>query len=124
MRNRVVLHDTDARNLSTTDISGVPVLDTNIKGKTGLLYSTITPTRPTVTTTSSIILAANINRKNAGGFNQSGGIIFIKYGATAVAGEGERVPNNSPIIVPENYTGDVYAIRNVGSGAVDMWEGT
>lgn len=124
MRNKVVLHDTDARNLSTTDISSVPVLDVNIKGKTALVYSTITPSRPTVNTTSSVILAANTNRKNAGGFNQSGGIIFIKYGAAAVAGEGERVPNNSPIIIPEGYTGDVYAIRNAGTGAVDMWEGT
>jgi hypothetical protein len=32
MRNRVVLHDTDARNLSTTDVSGEPVLDVNLVG--------------------------------------------------------------------------------------------
>lgn len=87
-------------------------------------YSTITNSRPTVTTSSTLILAANASRKYAGGFNQSGGVIFVKFGAAAVVGEGIRVTNNEPIIIPDGFTGNVYAIKNAGTGAIEMAEGT
>lgn len=87
-------------------------------------HATATHTRPTVTTTSSTILAANANRKSAQIFNQSGAVVFIKLGVAAVANEGFRLVNNEYYPVPEGYTGDVRAIRAAGSGAIDVMEGT
>lgn len=87
-------------------------------------HATATHTRPTVTTTSSTILASNANRKSAQIHNQSGAVIYIKLGVAAVVGEGFRIENNTFYPVPEGYTGDIRAIRNAGSGAVDVMEGT
>jgi len=88
-----------------------------------LKFSGITNANTNVTTSSTLILAANVNRKNAGGFNQSGGVVYVKFGAAAVVGEGVRIPNNEMIPIPEGFTGDVYGIKNAGSGDVNMWEG-
>lgn len=111
----------------TQPVSG-PLTDTQLRAAPvpilSARYSTITNSRPTVTTSSTLILAANASRKYAGGFNQSGGVIYVKFGAAAVAGEGIRVTNNDPIIIPDGFTGEVYAIRNAGTGAVEMAEGT
>lgn len=88
--------------------------------------STPSNTRPTVTTTSSTILAANSNRKYAYIFNQSGTAIYIKLGATAVANEGFRIANNDffEITSVKLWTGAVNAVRGTGSGDVDVFEGT
>lgn len=82
--------------------------------------------RPTVSTTSVLILAANANRKYAYISNQSGAVIYVKLGAAAVVGEGIRINNDGffEITVDKLWTGDVFAIRNAGSGAVDVFEGT
>lgn len=89
-------------------------------------FATATNTRPTVTTTSSIILASNTSRKSAIIFNQSGGVIYIKLGATAVANEGIRLPNNEKYEINSTnlFIGNIHAIRGAGSGQVDIAEGT
>lgn len=83
-------------------------------------------TRPTVTGTSSIVLASNTNRKYAFLFNQSGAVIYIKLGAIAVVGEGIRVPNNEIYEINRDnlFTGDIHAIRGAGSGAIEVFEGS
>lgn len=88
--------------------------------------STGTNTRPTVTSTTSVILAANTSRKYASVFNQSGAVIYIKLGAAAVVGEGDRLPNNErfEITADKLYTGTINAIRMAGSGAVEVFEVT
>lgn len=93
---------------------------------TGNPFSTPGNTRPTVTSSSSTILASNANRKYAYVFNQSGAVIYIKFGAAAVVGEGIRLPNNEMIEITSEklWTGDVNAIRGAGSGAVEVFEGT
>lgn len=89
-------------------------------------FTTITNTRPTVTTTSSIILAANTSRKSAMIFNQSGGVVYLKLGATAVANEGIRLANNDfyEITATNLFTGAIHAIRGAGSSTIEVMEGT
>lgn len=100
----------------------------NVKVVSFLLGSgvsaTATNTRPTVTSTSSTILASNTDRKFADVYNQMGAVMYIKLGATAVVGEGYRLVNNDVFHVPEGYTGAVNAIRGAGSGSVEVVEGT
>lgn len=93
---------------------------------TGNPFSTGTNSRPTVTNASSTILASNSGRKYAYIFNQSGAVIYIKFGATAVANEGIRLPNNEMIEITGEklWTGAINAIRGAGSGAVEVFEGT
>lgn len=94
--------------------------------KTGNPFATGTSTRPTVTSASSAILASNTSRKYAYVFNQSGAVIYIKLGATAVVGEGIRLPNNEMFEITSDklWTGAINAIRGAGSGAVEVFEGT
>jgi len=89
-------------------------------------YATATNTRPTVTTTTSVILASNTSRKSAVIFNQSGAVVYLKYTDAAVVGQGIRLPNDEKHIIDSTnlFTGAIQAIRNAGSGAVDVMEGT
>lgn len=111
--------------LETLATSGNASLD-SIDTKSTRKFATPTNTRPTVTTTSSIILASNADREYGRIDNQSGAVIYIKMGATAVVGEGIRLTNNDFLELTKDklWTGDVHAIRNAGSGAVEVFEGT
>lgn len=80
-----------------------------------------------ITNVSKLVLAANSNRKYAYIYNQTGGVIHIKLGATAVFGEGIRMTNNTMYEINSTnlWVGDIYAIK---SGAtpqnLDVFEGT
>lgn len=89
-------------------------------------FSTPSNTRPTVTTASSTILAANAARRYAYVFNSSGAVIYLKLGTTAVVNEGIRLPNNEIFEITSDklWTGVINAIRGAGSGAIEVFEGT
>lgn len=85
-----------------------------------------TNTRPTVSNVSSVILASNSNRKSALIFNQSGAVVYLQFGAAAVVGQGRRLANNETYEIDSTnlYTGDIRAIRNAGSGEIEVTEKT
>lgn len=99
---------------------------TSIETKVTRGFSTGVNTRPTCTTTSSIILAANANRKYASIFNQSGVILYIKLGNTAVTNQGIRLPNNTLFEINANnlWLGDIHAVVGSGSQQIEVFEGT
>lgn len=88
--------------------------------------STAANTRLTITNVSSQILAANTSRKFALIANYSGGTIFIKLGATAVANQGIRIANNESFVIDYNklWLGAVNAIVAAGTGTLDVFEGS
>lgn len=89
-------------------------------------FSTASNTRPLVTTTSSVVLAANANRKYAILFNNSGTQIFLKLGTTAVNNQGIRLgPNVGYEITRSNlWLGSIEAVVASGSQNLDIFEGT
>jgi len=90
-------------------------------------FSTGSSTTPTINNVSSVVLAANTNRKYAYVFNQTGVVIYLKLGATAVIGEGIRLVNNSMFEILDSnlWTGTITAIKSGATGvALDIFEGT
>lgn len=83
-------------------------------------------TRPNVTVASSIVLAANANRKYASFFNQSGAVMYFRYGAAAAVNQGIRVPNNTLLEINASglWVGDVHAIVNAGTQPLEVFEAT
>lgn len=98
----------------------------SIDDKSTRKFATASNTRPIVTTTSSIILSSNSNRMYALIFNQTGGVVFLKLGATAVTNQGIRLADNDYYEITSNnlFTGDIYAIKLAGSAAIEVFEGT
>ena len=89
-------------------------------------HSAASNTTPSVTTSSTEILAANTNRKYACIFNNTGAAFYLKFGATAVVNQGIRLgPNEKFEIKLDNlWLGAVNAIRASGAAAIDVFEGT
>lgn len=90
-------------------------------------FSTASNTRPAITNVSSIVLASNVNRKYAYIFNQTGAIVFIKFGATAVINQGIRIPDNSIYEITHDnlWTGDVHAVKSTAASiSIEVFEGT
>lgn len=81
-------------------------------------------TAPNVTTTDSVILAANVNRKKFLIQNDSGRKIFIAYGAvaTAVAYTILLGIGNSYESEIGDFTGVIHAITSGGSGPIRVTE--
>lgn len=86
---------------------------------------TVVNTRPAVTTSSAVVLAANPKRKWAKISNNTGGAVALKYGEAAVASQGIPLANGATHVI-EHYSlfsGDVHAIAG-GAGNLDVVEGT
>lgn len=89
-------------------------------------FSVATNTTPTVSNVSGSVLASNTARKYACFTNNSGSIIYIKLGATAVVNQGIPIqPNGKYEINLSNlFTGTVNAIKSGTSTTLDVVEGT
>ena len=110
------------RNNSGTEIgiSTTPLISNNA-------FSTITNTRPSVNNTSSIILAANSNRRFAMIVNQDSQTAYLKLGTTAVASQGIPIPPGASYTIDADnlFTGAVHAIKSGGgSVTLEVMEGT
>lgn len=134
--------DLDIRNLSSTqdsvksltnDGAGTAITSTLNNSKQSLdvfpnlAVTSGNNTRPDVTNVSSVILAANTNRKMAIITNQNAQAIYLKLGATAVASQGIILSANSTyeITAINLWTGSISAIRSgVGTSTLDVFEGT
>lgn len=80
-------------------------------------------TTVTVSTTSTVLLAENKNRKYFYVFNDSGAVIYLKFntGATT-ASFSVRIANNAGESFMMPYHGVVHAVRGAGSGPVQVTE--
>lgn len=84
-------------------------------------------TRPAVTNSSASILASNASRKYAYVFNQTGAVVFITLGSTAVVNQGIRLANNDfyEITADNLWTGAINAIKSAAASVnLDVFEGT
>lgn len=99
----------------------------------GLFITTVdTPTPPatatitsvTVSTTSAVLLAANLSRIRFSLWNRSGGNVFVAFAATATTTAFTvRMPNNSLYESDlSDYTGIVSGITSAGTGSVQVTE--
>ena len=112
------------------DSSGLetnPLQVTLIGARLDTSFSSGTNSRPTITNLSSVILAANTNRKYVIISNQSGQNVFLRLGALAIINEGILL---APGFVYEIgfsnlWTGTINAVK-AGGGAVliDVFEGS
>lgn len=85
-----------------------------------------TDTTVSVSTSSTLLLAANDHRKMAYFSNNGGAIIYLRLGSAASSGVGIKLnPGSVFFIGAENlWTGAVYGIKSGGgSGSVDVFEG-
>jgi hypothetical protein len=76
---------------------------------------------------STLLIAANVNRKMAYVSNLSGVAIWIRFGDAAVLNRGIRLLNGSYYQIDSNnfWQGDVYAIKSGGGTLnIDVFEGT
>lgn len=99
----------------------------SIDDKVTRAFSTATNSRPSVTNTSNLALAANSSRKYAYFYNNTGASVYIKLGAAAVVNEGIRLgPNDMYELTSDKlYTGDVFVIKSTASVInLDVVEGT
>ena len=87
--------------------------------------STYLKTSTPVVTASIKIANINKNRKGFVVFNNSSNSVYITYGETAVAATCTRILatfNQFESFSTTCWTGEMYAIRNSGSGQVTVWE--
>lgn len=108
---------------------GVAVLDADgnqLSGFDSSRPANATLTQPTVTNTSSVILASNVARRQAIIVNDAGSKIFVAFAATASSTAFTvELPNNQVFSTPLNgYTGAISAIKPSGSGTVRVTEVT
>lgn len=100
--------------------------NTNPQPVIGAQFATSSNTRPTVSSTSSVVLSANANRRYAHFINNGTTTIFLKLGDTAVASQGIPLgPTEMYEITMYNlFTGAIHAIKTGASAALDVYEGT
>lgn len=125
--------------ISTSSSGGnVNIQDTNgnaITASDGALnvnldsgFSTLAPGFPTqvpVTTTSTVLLPPNPNRKYAHIINNSGEQIFIQYQVAAASNQGLKIPPNGFFTLESNnlWLGAINAIGVLSNQLIDVLEG-
>lgn len=90
-------------------------------------FSNGSNTRPSITNTSSTILAFNNNRKYALIINNSGQNVYLKFQDDAVVGEGIPLPSGTifEISADNLWVGSINAIRGGGgTSVIDVFEGS
>lgn len=90
-------------------------------------FSTVANTRPSVTNSSSIILAANVDRRYVLIINQGTQAAYLKLGAAAVVTQGIPLQPGASFTLDANnlYTGAIHAIKpGAGSVTLEIMEGT
>jgi hypothetical protein len=110
-------------NLHTVVDSGVITSITNAVSTTGSKASTPAQTSVSVTSASTIILAANANRLGATIYNESGAICFVKLGTTAsLTSYSIQIAIGGYYEVPFNYTGGIDGITAVITSVLRVTE--
>lgn len=124
-----------------TDLSGNPVIQggtdaTDIGNVSDSLKVSATPrgfstvsidTSIAVTSASTLLLAANANRRYAYFMNQSGGTVYLRFGSAAAVSRGITLAAGSlyQMNADNLWLGDVNAIRSGGgSFSIDVFEAT
>jgi hypothetical protein len=123
LRTTANISDGAGTALTSTLFNSKQSLD--VRPNTG--FSTPANTTPAITSASSVVLAANLNRKYAYVSNNTGGVVFIKLGAAAALNTGIRIANNGMYEINANnlWTGTINAIKpGAGSVNLDIFEGT
>lgn len=121
--------DTTALDVALRDENGDPysaLNPLNVVSPSNTI-STGSPTTPTVTDVSSVILAANSSRKYVYIVNNSSVVMHIQLGQSAVFGRGIRLNSNSmyEITADNLWTGSIHAIKSTASPELlDVFEGT
>lgn len=89
-------------------------------------FSTPTNTRPVISNTTSVLVAANPNRKYLSIFNQNNKNVYIKFGANAVLNQGITIAPQTlfEITALNLYTGQINAIIAGSSVNIEVCEGT
>jgi len=82
--------------------------------------STGTVTTPSVTTTSSIVLAASALTKRWMIYNPGTTTIYLEYGATATVANSLPIPGGFLWIDPTEYNGSVSAVVAIGSQVIQV----
>jgi hypothetical protein len=80
---------------------------------------------PSIALVSTKVLSANINRRGLLIYNNSANSVYITYSSPASSsGCHIIIPTFATYVMPSPiiWRGDVYAIRNAGSGALNMIE--
>lgn len=85
---------------------------------------TATLTNVVVSTTSAMLAAANVARRQLVLFNDSGRLVYVAFAATAtITAYTMEMPNQTSWEQPKDgYTGDVSAIVGAGTGTVRVTE--
>lgn len=116
-----------ASTVNIQDSNGNPITATNGSLNVNLAegFSNGSPAFITVTNASTLLLAANSNRKYFHITNNSGGPIYIQYGSPAVLGKGIRINAGALYTIGANelWLGAVYAVAN-SSLVIEVFEGT
>jgi hypothetical protein len=119
----VRLQDGSGTGITSTLFNSQQSLD--VRPVTG--FSSASNTRVSVAASSVQLLAANASRKYAYIMNQSGNVMFLKFGATAVANQGIRLANNAIYEINQSnlWTGTINAISSSATASsLDIFEGT
>jgi hypothetical protein len=107
--------------------SWTPILDPVAGGVGGSYPQGGTPTRsqPSVATSSTTLLASNVNRKFASVQNDSGSTVFVAFGTAATTTDYTvKLVDGAFYEVPLSYTGLITACVAAGSATVRVTEAT
>jgi hypothetical protein len=86
--------------------------------------STANQTIVTSVATSTVLLAANVNRRGCTIFNDSTATLYVNFGATANATDNHVVPMESKAYyeIPFAYTGVISGIWSAANGNAHIYE--
>lgn len=121
-------------NVNIQDTNGNPInasggaVDVNVINTSSEGFSTLSPGSPgqvPVGISSTLVFAANPNRKYAHIVNNSGEEIFIQYSASAALNQGIRIPPGAFFTLESNnlWLGIVNAIGVMSNQLIDILEG-
>lgn len=80
-----------------------------------------TSTQVSVTTTSTTVLEANVDRKVAAYINQSTTDVYVCWASTCTTALGTRFQENQGFVT-ENYKGQITAITSSGTATLGVYE--
>ena len=90
------------------------------------MANTDTSTSVTVSTTATLILAANVDRHSYLLANTSSGTVFLGPRSDVTAANGTPILENGSLAEDNSgvkiYTGDIYGIVSAGTSDVRVWE--
>ncbi len=122
---RKILWGPDGVQYDITPLTPLPVTVVSGGGGGWSSFGQGTPTQILVSTSSTQLLAANVNRIFARISNNSNQTIYIQYGVTAVWQQGLRLSPGASLTIStaELYNGSINAVSQSTTVAIDVIEG-